>query len=180
MGISDFPETDFCTHKIKNWCFIWLLKYKIFTVLKNRTMCCRAIPGHLACKISGWYIYIWQIYSSTTESVDDVIFQSANLSISRPRTEIKWHFCSWDQTGSEAHTFYSKISIRKFGLMWPEVDSTLLYRWLAWGQIAKWLQFLNSTCKLTINYVPHVRKRYFWFWWPLMTFRDLTLTLTRT
>ena len=39
------------------------------------------------------------------------------------------------------------MSIRKFDLMWPNADLTLLCRWLAWGQVAKWLQFSNSTCK---------------------------------
>ena len=39
------------------------------------------------------------------------------------------------------------MPIRKFDLMWPGLDLTLLCPRLAWIQIAKWLRFLNYTCK---------------------------------
>ena len=74
------------------------------------------------------------------------LFQTAILNISGYRIEIKMTFLeSLDQTGLETQIFYSKVSIRKFNLMWPGVDLTLLCRWLAWNQITKWLLFLNAT-----------------------------------
>ena len=53
--------------------------------------------------------------------------------------------------------------------MSPEVDLTLLCRWLAWGQITKWLQFLNSTCKIDDKPCAARPKKNFWFWWSFVT-----------
>ena len=64
------------------------------------------MPGHLVRQRSGWYIYFWQTYGPRTVSIDDVIFQTAILSISRHRTAIKMTFLeSWDQISSK-HTLF--------------------------------------------------------------------------
>ena len=55
--------------------------------------------------------------------------------------------------------------------MWPEVDLTLLCRWLSWGQAAKWLRFLNSTCKIDCKSCAACPKNKFLI---LVTFRDLS------
>ena len=65
-------------------------KSKIF--ITKTWVCCRTMLGHLACQISGWYIYFWQTYSPKIISVGDVIFLIAILINSRHHTEIKMTF----------------------------------------------------------------------------------------
>ena len=98
-------------------------------------------------------------------------FQTTNLSISKNRAEIniffwilRWH---WFRN---IHFLFENKTIRKFDLMWPNVDSTLLFRWLVWGQIAKWHQFFNSTRKSDCKSCAAWPKNNYLFWWPFMTF----------
>ena len=56
--------------------------------------------------------------------------------------------------------------------VWP--DPSLLLTFM--GSDCKMQRFfLNLRAKVTINHVLHARKKR--FWWPFVTFRDLTLTL---
>ena len=127
-----------------------------------------SIPGHLACQISGWYIYFLQTYSPKIVFVDDLIFQTVILSIFRHRTEIKMTVLeSWYQTGSETCIFYSKISIWEFdlfdpGLTWP-------FPVVDWHgvRLLNGFDFWILRSKKTINHVLHARKN--WFWWPFVT-----------
>ena len=146
--------------------------------LKNRTICCRTKPGHLACRILGWYIYFRQTCSPKTVSVDDVIFSTLILSISRHRKEIKMTFFRILRPNWFTNTrfSYSKISIRKFDfltcLTWPFPVVDLRGVRFQNG-FDSWI--LRSR---TTSHVPHARKKLI-----LVTFRDLldlTLTLTRT
>ena len=63
-------------------------KSNIFKIFKNQHTCCRTIPRHLVCQISGFYIYFWQTYNTKTVSVDTVL-DTAIFSIYIYRTEIK-------------------------------------------------------------------------------------------
>ena len=145
-----FQKSFFDSQKIRNLDFLYnfFQNPKFAKFSKNRTICCRPVPGHIACWISGWYVYFWQTYSPKPFPLMTPFFQTVSWSISRHRTEIKMPFLeSWVQTGSETHLFGSKIPIWKFDLMWPDgwPDPSLSLTF--WGQIAKWLLFLNSTGK---------------------------------
>ena len=80
-------------------------------------------------------------------------FETAILSISSHRTETKMVFLeSWDQIGSETHIFYSKIPIWKFDRRWPEVNSALLCRWLAWAaKLLNGFDFWIIRAKVTVK-----------------------------
>ena len=135
-----------------------------------------SIPGHLAYQISGWYIYFLQTYSPKIVFVDDLIFQAVILSIFRHCTEIKMTVLeSWYQTGSETCFSYSKISIWKFdlfnpGLTWP-------FPVVNWHGVRLqngfdfWILRSKKDHKSCAAYPKKLI---------LVTFRDLTLTLTRT
>ena len=133
MAISDFPRNDSVPKNEINWhCYIFLLKCKISQTFEKRNICCITISGHMAYNILGWYIRFRQTYSPKTVFVDDVIFQTANLSISRHRKDIKMTFLeSWEQTGSETRIFIRKCQSENLTFIWPEVNQTILYRWLA-------------------------------------------------
>ena len=132
----------------KNWNLYKFLQNPKFCKLKKKRICCRTVAGQLACQILGCYMYFWQTYSPIKVSVDDVIFFklrfSAFLGIAQ---KYKWHFWKHKIKLVQKHTFLFEKTIRNVGLMRPEVDPTLLCRWLAWSQIAKWPRLLNSTCK---------------------------------
>ena len=120
------------------------------------------MPGHLACQISGWYIYFWQTYSPKTVSVDDVIFSNSILSILRHRREIKILF--WNPKINLVNIHISFIRKTQFenltlcdpGLTRPFPVVDLYGVWLQNG-----LNFLILRAIVTINHVPHARKRIF-------------------
>ena len=68
------------------------------------------------------------------------------------------------------HSFEKKKN-RKFDLMWPGVDLTLLCCLLVWGQIANWLRFFYSTSKSDHKSYVKFPKNNFWFWWPSVIWR---------
>ena len=133
------------------------------------------MPGHLACQISDWYIYFGKHVAQKPHLLMTSFCQTATLSISRHRTQLKMTFLeSWEQTGSEKHICF----IRKWqfkNLAWCDPGLTWLTpcRWRAWSQIAKLLRFLNSMCKSDHKSCIACPKRFFLFWWP----RDLSWLL---
>ena len=118
---------------------------------------------HLACQISDWYVYFCQTYSANILSVDDVIFLTAILTTSRLRTEIKMTFFleSGDQTGSETHIFYSKITIRKFTLCDLGLTRSFSVEDLHGARLQNGFDFWILREKVTINHVLRARKRIF-------------------
>ena len=149
---------------------------------KKRAICCRSMPGHLACQISGSCIYFWQTYSPKTASVDDVIFQTAILSISGHRPEINMTFLeSWDQTGSKTHILFSKNQLKNLTLCDPGLTRPFSVVDLHGVRLQNGLEFWILRAKVTINHVSHARKRVFdsgdvswpfvtWPWpWPVLS-----------
>ena len=102
-------------------------------------------------------------FSPRTISVDDAIFQTAILSISRHHTEINLSvFENGVQIGSETCIFYSKISIRKFDLACdPRLTWPLSVNYLHWVRFQNGFDFWILRAKVTINHVPHARKTIF-------------------
>ena len=138
MAISDFSKK---TPKNGNF-WITSSKSNIFKVFKKCAICCRTRPGHIACQISVWYIYFGKHIAQKSYSSMTSFFQTAFLSISRHRTEIKMTFFGILRSNRIGNTHcYSEISIRKLNLIWPGVGPTLVWHWLAWRQIAERLQF---------------------------------------
>ena len=129
------------------------------------------MPVHLAYQISGWYIYFLQRYSPKHYPLKTLFFQTAILSISRYHKEIKMTFLeSWDQTGSKSHIFIRQN--RKFDLMWPRVDRLFSVVDLHGIRLQKGFDFWMLHTKVTINHVPHARKRilnFCDFSWPFVT-----------
>ena len=98
----------FISKKLKKLIF-YITFYKIQNFQKSVKKCYRTMPGHLVRQRSGWYIDFRQTYGTRTVSIDDVIFQTAILSIFRHSTAIKMTFLeSWDQIGSLTHIVYMK------------------------------------------------------------------------
>ena len=177
MAISNFPKNDF-SHKKLKCLYNFSPKSIIFKIFKNLMWNHAYTSGMLNVRL----IYqFWQTYSPKLYSLMTPFFQTAILSISRYRTGIKMTFLGILRPNWFRNTlFYSKISIWKFNLIWHGVDLTLRRCWLAWSQIANGFDFLILRSKRTITMCHMPEKKNFWFWWPFVPFRYLTLTLTCT
>ena len=137
--LSQISLKSFLIHKkMKNWKFYDFFRNPKFSKFpKNRSIFCRLVLGHIACPISGLSTFLANIWPKNRIRWWH-LFQTEFWSICIYRTVMKTTFLeSWDQTGSEAHTSCSKITILKFDLLRPGIDLTLLYRLLFWVKIAK-------------------------------------------
>ena len=146
----------------------------------NPRISCRTLPRHLACPISDWYVCLANIQPKNRIRWW-LIFKTAILSISRRHTGIKKTFLeSWDQTGSETHIFLFKNTNSK---IWP-------YATRGWPTFSV-KTCMKSDCRTASIFEFCLKSDYkscgaclkknFWFWWwPFVPFRGLTLTLTRT
>ena len=163
--------------------------FEIQNFQKKRKICCKTMPGDIEFKIPGWCIYFWQTYGLKTVFIEkfDEKIQTAILSISRHRTEIKTTLLEyWDQNSSETHIFYSKMSIQKFylelTLYGPGVDRGWSGSSLSLACMesdCKMVSILNSTRKSDHKSYAACPKKNFWSWWHFVNFHDLTLTLFR-
>ena len=152
MVISEFQKI-FLDPPIKNEffrnCLIKSEISKIFNKKCDILVSCRHMSHHLACKIltqasqalackpfnsiSLLLAYI-PIAKKKNVSDDEIIFQIAILSISRPRTEIKMPFLeSWGQSDPEHTTCIKKFHFENL----TSYDQRLTWPWFALGQIAK-------------------------------------------
>ena len=123
MAVLDFQKTIF--QKRNN--SLYLFQNPKFSVKKFHTICCRPIPRHIECQISGWCIHFWQAYSPKTVFVDDVIFQTASLSISRHCTEIKMTFFGTLRSNwfRNTHFLFENINSKIWPYMtWGWTDQT--------------------------------------------------------
>ena len=73
FGFSKQSFLDSKNEKLRFLCNFWPNQF-FSKFSKYRKICCRSMPGHIACWTSGWYVYFWQTYSPKTVSIDDVIF----------------------------------------------------------------------------------------------------------
>ena len=144
----------------------------MFKTFKKQAICRRAVPGHLACHISGKYMYIWQTYIPKT-SLLIAFFQTEILSIFRTQTEIKLTYLEfWDETGSETHIFIRKYQFDNLALRDPRLTWPFSVVDLNGVRLLSGFDFLILRAKLTKNLVTHARKRIFDFGdilWPFLT-----------
>ena len=164
MAISDFPKM-ILPQKGKKTEFFLITFSKIHNFHFSTVQCVIVhmcyMPGQLTCKFQvHTYIYFWQTYSPKPVFVDDVIFSNCDFEhfymshINKKENEKrKKRNMKNDIFGilrpkwfRNTHLLFQYIS-SKIWPFWPGLDMTLPCRWLVWGQIAKWLRFLNSTCK---------------------------------
>ena len=134
----DFQKMSFLPQKKKQRFFFYKILKKSKNLKLSKNVQYVAEPG----------LGIWHAKFSLTSTFGKHIAQKpypwmtsflllSILSISRHRTKIKMTFLEdWDKIGSEPYMFIRKKSIRKFDLMLPGVDPTLLFRRLALSQIA--------------------------------------------
>ena len=132
--------------------------------------------GHTACQISCWYIYLWQAYGPKTVSVDDVIFRTAILSISRHCTEIKITFF-WNPEIKlvQKHTFLNrKYKFENLTLCDPGLTQPFSVVDFHWVGLQNGFNFWIPRSKMTTNMCCMPEKEFL----NLAIFCDLTLTLT--
>ena len=99
------------------------------------------------------------------------------LSIYRHHTKIKRTFLdSWEQTSSETHLFYSKISIRKFDLLWPGLTWLFSVVDLHGVKLQNGFDFFNSTCKGDHKAYAAFPIFFILVKWPFVTWPCLALT----
>ena len=180
-----FPRNDFSTNFLQN------LKFSKFS--KSRAMCCRTTPEDLVCQMSGRYVYIWHIwqqkpYRPKTVFVVDVIFRTAILSISRHRTEIKRHFWHPGIKLVQKHTFFiQKYEFQNLTLYDSGLTRPFFFVDLHGVRLQNSFDFWILRAEVTMNHVPHTRKRIFDFGelsWPFVTWpwhwRVFSMTLMLT
>ena len=114
----------------------------------KRNMCSRAMAKNLACQSSGWYIYLFGKHKALKPLIHWWRhFPNCDFEHIYTLHRKKWHF--WNpviKLDQKQILVFENFNSKILPYMWPEVDPTPLFRWLAWSQIAKWFRFLNSTC----------------------------------
>ena len=159
-----FPKIPLPPKKWKNEILYNIFPNSKFSkVSKNRIHFCSTLPCRIACQISGWYTYFWQTYSPKPYFWWRY-FQTAIWSISRHRTEIKWHFWNSEIELAQKHMlFVRKYQFDNLNLCDPGLTLPFSIVDFLGVRLQNGFDFWILRAKMPKKRVPHARTRVFEF-----------------